>query len=192
MRFISSSSTSSTHMRHIPLMVNSLLTQLLPEIDRLFAAVLQSVDITAKWTQRSRILQNTAAAIPLINAWNSIYASHATSNPRLSTYGFQRLYSNIPSGDMHSKIMQLIGQIFANHPSHTGIRMWEQAPAVWLKPNQMPICDKDRHGVGYTGNYFIYDLATIHEFLRHLDNMYVQFGDELLQQVIGTATLSII
>ena len=34
--------------------------------------------------------------------------------------------------------------------------------------------------------FFIYDLDTIAEFLRHLlDDMYVQFGDQLLRQVMG-------
>ena len=33
-----------------------LLTQLLPEVDALFAAVFQSVGIVAKWTQHSWIL----------------------------------------------------------------------------------------------------------------------------------------
>ena len=83
--------------------------------------------------------------------------------------------------------MQLVGKIFANHPGCAGVKIWQLAPAVWLKPGQMPACDKDRHGTGYAGEYFIFDLATIHEFLSHLlDNMYVQFGDELLRQAIGT------
>ena len=55
-----------------------------------------------------------------------------------------------------------------------------------LTAAQMPARDSDRHGTGYAGKFFIYDLDTIAEFLRHLlDNMYVQFGDQLLQQVIG-------
>jgi len=116
MRFISSSNTSS--MRSVSLMISKLLTQVLPGVDSLFAAVFQSVGIDAKWTQHSWILRNTAAAIPLINAWNAIYASHSASLPRLYTYDFERLYTNIPSGDMHAKIMQLIGKVFASHPQH--------------------------------------------------------------------------
>ena len=45
MRFISSSNTSS--MRSVSLMINKLLTQLLPGVDALFAAVFQSVNIDA-------------------------------------------------------------------------------------------------------------------------------------------------
>jgi len=90
MRFISSSNTSS--MRSVSLMINKLLTQLLPELDALLAAVFQSVGIDAKWTQHSWILKNTAAVIPLINARNFVYASHSTSLPRLYTYDFERLY----------------------------------------------------------------------------------------------------
>ena len=185
MRFISSSNTSS--MRSVSLMINRLLTQLLPGLDALFADVFQSVGIDAKWTQHSWILKNTAAAIPLINAWNSIYASHSAPLPRLYTYDFERLYSNIPSGDMHAKIMQVVGKIFASHSQHAGIKVWEAAPAVWLTASQMPARDSDRHGTGYAGNFFIYDLETIAEFLRHLlDDMYVRFGDQLLRQVMGT------
>ncbi len=168
-------------------MINQLLTQLLPGMDTLFAAAFQSVGINAKWTQHSWILRNTAAAIPLINAWNAIYASHSASLCRLYTYDFERLYTNIPSGDLHAKIMQLIGKVFTSHPQHAGIKIWDEAPAVWLTATQMPTRDCDRHGTGYAGKFFIYDLDTIAEFLRHLlDNMYVQFGDQLLQQVIGT------
>ena len=184
MRFISSSNTS--FMRSVSLMINKLLTQLLPGVDALFVAVFQSVGIDAKWTQHSWILKNTAAAIPLIHAWNAIYASHSASRPRLHTYDFERLYTNIPSGDMHAKIMQLVGKVFAQH---AGIKVWDEAPAVWLTAAQMPASDSERHGTGYAGKFFIYDLDTIAEFLRHLlDNMYVQFGDHLLRQVIGLGT----
>ncbi|DBA89366.1 TPA: hypothetical protein ACH3X1_016227 [Trebouxia sp. C0004] len=185
MRFISSSNTSS--MRSVSLMINKLLTQLLPGLDALFAAVFQSVGVDAKWTQHSWVLKNTAAAIPLMNAWNSIYASHSASHPRLYTYDFERLYTNIPSGDMHTKILQLVGKIFASHLQHAGIKVWDEAPAVWLTAAQMPTQDRDRHGTGYAGRFFIYDLDTIAEFLRQLlDDMYVQFGDQLLRQVMGT------
>jgi len=65
--------------------------------------------------------------------------------------------------------------------------LWDETPAVWLTAAQMPARDSGRHGTGDAGNFFIYDLDTIAEFLRHLlDNMYVQFGDQLLRQVIGT------
>ncbi len=168
-------------------MINKLLTQLLPGVDALFASVFQAVGIDAKWTQHSWILKNTAAAIPLTNAWNAIYASHSASLPILYTYDFERLYTNIPSGDMHAKIMQLIGKVFASDSQHAGIKVWDEAPAVWLTAAQMPARDSDRHGTGYAGNFLIYDLDTVAEFLRHLlDNMYVQFGDQLLRQVIGT------
>ncbi len=185
MRFISSSNTSS--MRPVSLMINKLLTQLLAGVDALVFAVFQSVGIDAKWTQHSWILKNTAAAIPLINAWNAIYASHSASHPRLYTYDFERLYTNIPSGDVHAKIVQLVGKVFASHSQRAGIKVWDEAPAVWLKAAQMPARDSDRHETGYAGKFFIYDLDTIAEFLRHLlDNMYVQFGDQLLRQVVGT------
>ena len=65
MRFISSSNTSS--MKTVSLWINRLLTQVMPDVDQLFADVLCSVGITAKWTQRSWILRNTAAAMPLIH-----------------------------------------------------------------------------------------------------------------------------
>ena len=161
MRFISSSNTS--FMRSVSLMINKLLTQLLPGVDALFVAVFQSVGIDAKWTQHSWILKNTAAAIPLIHAWNAIYASHSASRPRLHTYDFERLYTNIPSGDMHAKIMQLVGKVFAQH---AGIKVWDKAPAVWLTAAQMPASDSEHHGTGYAGKFFIYDLDTIAEFLR--------------------------
>ena len=151
MRFISSSNTSS--MRSVSLMIDRLLTQLLPGLDALFADVSQSVGIDAKWTQHSWILKNTAAAIPMINAWNSIYASHSASLPRLYTYDFERLYTNIPSGDMHAKIMQVVSKIFASHSQHAGIKVWDAAPAVWLTASQMPARDSDRHGTGYAGNF---------------------------------------
>ena len=83
--------------------------------------------------------------------------------------------------------MQLIGKVFASDSQHAGIKVWDEAPAVWLTAAQMPDHDSDRHGTGYAGNFLIYDLDTIAEFLRHLlDNMYVQFGGQLLRQVIGT------
>ena len=50
MRFISSSNTSS--MKTVSLWINRLLTQVLPDVDRLFADVLRSVGITTQWTQR--------------------------------------------------------------------------------------------------------------------------------------------
>ena len=80
--------------------------------------------------------------------------------------------------------MQLVGKLFAQH---AGIKVWDEAPAVWLTAAQMPASDSERHGTGYAGKFFIYDLGTIAEFLRQvLDNIYVQFGDQLLRQVIGT------
>ena len=87
MRFISSSNTSS--MRSVSLMINKLLTQLLPGVDALFASVFQSVGIDAKWTQHSWILKNTAAAIPLIMHGmpsmhdiqpHTLYCTHMTLN----------------------------------------------------------------------------------------------------------------
>ena len=125
-------------------MINKLLTQLLSGVDALFAAVFQSVGIDANWTQHSWILKNSAAAILFINAWNAIYASHSASYPRLCTYDFKRLYTNIPSGGMHAKIMQLIGKVFAHHPQHAGIAVWDEAPAVWLTAAQMPARDSKR------------------------------------------------
>ncbi len=74
-----------------------------------------------------------------------------------------------------------------NLRSADGVKVSDEAPAVWLTAAQMPARYSDRHGAGYAGNFFIYDLDTIAEFLRHLlDNMYVQYGDQLLRQVIGT------
>ena len=88
---------------------------------------------------------------------------------------------------MHAKIMQLVGKVFASDSQRAGIKVWDEAPAVWLTAAQMPARDSDRYGTGYAGTFFIYDLDTIAEFLRHLlDNMYVQFGDQLLRQVIAT------
>ena len=99
---------------------------------------------------------------------------------QLYRYDFERLYTNIPSGDMHAKIMQLVGKVFASHSQHAGIKVWGEAPAVWLTAAQMPARGSDRHGTGYAGKFLIYHLDAIAEFLRHLlDNMYVQFGDQL-------------
>ena len=77
--------------------------------------------------------------------------------PRLYTFDFERLYTNIPSGDMHSKIMQLIGKVFADHPGHAGIKIWEQAPAEWLTAAQMHVTDAEQYGTGYAGRFYIYD-----------------------------------
>ena len=83
--------------------------------------------------------------------------------------------------------MQLVGKVFASHSQRAGIKVSDEAPAVWLTVAQMPARDSDRHETGYAGKFFIYDLDTIAEFLRHLlDNMYVQLGGQLLRQVIGT------
>ncbi|DBA82067.1 TPA: hypothetical protein ACH3X2_006811 [Trebouxia sp. C0005] len=80
--------------------------------------------------------------------------------------------------------MQLVGKVFAQH---AGIKVWDEAPAVWHTAAHMPARDSERHGTAYAGRFFIYDLDTIAEFLRHLlDNMYVQFGYQLLRQAIGT------
>lgn len=66
-------------------------------------------------------------------------------------------------------------------------KVWQKAPAVWLKQHQMPAADSARFGKGYAGDFFIYDINTIDEVLQHLlDNMYVQFGDQLVRQAIGT------
>ena len=185
MRFILSSNTSS--MKTVSLWLNRLLTQVLPDVDRLFADVLRSVGITAEWTQRSWILKNTTAAMPLIHAWNSIFSATSTAQPMLHTYDFKRLHTNIDTADMKAQIMRLIGKIFAAHPSHAGIKVWQKAPAVWLKPNQMPAPNAPRHGTGSAGSFFIFDLATVQTFLYFLlDNMFVAFGETLLQQIIGT------
>ena len=83
--------------------------------------------------------------------------------------------------------MRLIGKIFSAHPSHVGIKVWQKAPAVWLKPNQMPSPGAPKHGTGYAGSFFIFDVATVQSFLHFLlDNMFVAFGETLLQQIIGT------
>ena len=84
--------------------------------------------------------------------------------------------------------MQLVGKMFPSHSQHAGIKVWDEAPAVWLTATQMLTRDSDRHGTSYAGKFFIYDLDTVAEFLRHLlDNVYMQFGDQLLRQVMGTA-----
>ena len=185
MRFISSSNTSS--MKTVSLWLNRLLTQVLPDVDRLFAEVLRSVDITAEWTQRSWILKNTTAAMPLIHAWNSIFSATSPAQPMLHTYDFKRLYTNIDTADMKAQIMRRIGKIFAAHPGHAGIKVWQKVPAVCLKPNQMPAPNAPRHGTGSAGSFFIFDLTTMQVFLYFLlDNMFVAFGGTLLQQIIGT------
>ena len=185
MRFISSSNTSS--MKTVSLWLNKVLTQVLTDVDRLFADVLRSVGITAEWTQRSWILKNTTAAMPLIHAWNSIFSATSTAQPMLHTYDFKRFYTNIDTADMKAQIMRLIRKIFAAHPGHAGITVWQKAPAVWLKPNRMPAPNAPRHGTGPAGYFFIFDLASVQTFLHFLlDNMFVAFGDTLLQQIIGT------
>ena len=174
-------------MKHVSLLVNRLLTQLLPGVDARFAAVLQSVGITAKGAQRSWILKNTEAAIPLVHAWNSIYSEQSPSQPLLHAYDFKCLYTNIDTDDMKTQNMRLIGKVFAAHSGHVGIKVWQKAPAVWLKAHQIPTDDAHRRGTGHGGEYFIFDLDTIDTFISHLlDNMYVTFGDNLLRQIIGT------
>ena len=125
--------------------------------------------------------------MPLIHAWNSIFSATSTAQPMLHTYDFKRLYTKIDTADMKAQIMRLIGKIFAAHPGHAGIKVWQKAPAVWLKPNRMPAPSAPRHGTGSAGYFFIFDLATVQTFLHFLlDNMFVAFGDTLLQQMIGT------
>ena len=105
----------------------------------------------------------------------------------LHTYDFKRLYTNIDTADMKTQIMRLIGKIFAAHPGHAGIKVWQKASANWLKPNQMPAPDAPRHGTGSAGSFFVFDLTTVQTFLHFLlDNMFVAFGENLLQQIIGT------
>ena len=105
----------------------------------------------------------------------------------LHTYDFKRLYTNIDTADMKAQTMRLIGKIFAAHPSHAGIKVWQKAPAVWLKPNQMPAPNAPRHGTGSAGCFFVFDLATVQTFLHFLlENIFVTFGDTLLQQIIDT------
>ncbi len=82
------------------------------------------------------------------------------------TLDFERLFTNIPTGDMHSKIMQLIGEVFADHPGHAGLKVWEQAPAVWFTVAQMPANDAAQHGTGYAGKLSIFDLATIYQSIN--------------------------
>lgn len=88
---------------------------------------------------------------------------------------------------MRAKIMQLIRKIFALHAPCVGVKVWQKAPAVWLKQDQMPTADSARFGKGYAGDFFIFDVNSIDEFLEQLlDNIYVQFGDQLMKQAIGT------
>ena len=61
--------------------------------------------------------------------------------------------------------MQLAGQVFASHSQHAGIKVRDEAPAVWLTAAQVPSRDSDRYGTDYAGKFFIYDLYTIAEFL---------------------------
>lgn len=59
-------------MKTISLGLNKLFNALLPEVDKLFAAVMRQAGIYAEWTHRSWILKNSAEVIPLIHAWNQI------------------------------------------------------------------------------------------------------------------------
>ncbi|KAL3153630.1 hypothetical protein ABBQ32_013233 [Trebouxia sp. C0010 RCD-2024] len=125
-RYISSSSKSS--MKTVSLGLNRLFNALLPEIDKLFASVMQQAGIHAAWTHRSWILKNSAEVIPLIHAWNQIYSSRSTtffSPPIVKTYDFERLYTSIDTSDMQANIMQLVREMFGlqEHANHVGIKV---------------------------------------------------------------------
>ena len=62
---------------------------------------------------------------PLIHAWNSIFSATSATQPVLHAYEFKRLYTNIDTADMKAQIMRLIGKIFAAHPNHVGIKVWQ-------------------------------------------------------------------
>ena len=96
--------------------------------------------ITADWTSRSWVLRNTADLIPLLQIWNTQYAQHSIASPKLQTFDFERLYTNIHTADMQQQIMDLVHQIFGlpAHSGHVGIKVWETQPAIWLKANKMP------------------------------------------------------
>ena len=110
-RYISADSS----MKTISLGLNKLFNALLPEVDKLFAAVMRQAGIHAEWTHRSWVLKNSAEVIPLIHGWNQIYSSKPTtsfSSPIVETYDFERLYTSIDTSDMQTNIMQLVRGIF--------------------------------------------------------------------------------
>ena len=48
----------------------------------------------------------------------------------LHAYDFKRLYTNIDTADIKAQIMRLVSKIFAAHPAHGGIKVWQKAPVV--------------------------------------------------------------
>ena len=189
-RYISSSATSS--MQVVSVWLNRLFNALLPEIDHLFAKVMKDTGIAAFWTHRSWILKNTAEVIPLIQAWNQIYAAtsaSSTSPPYLQTFDFERLYTNIDTNDMLSSIMELVRDIFSSDTRHqfAGIKVCTTKKAQWLKQDQMPASDQSRFKRGKGGNSFVFDVDTISTWLAYLlQNMFVTFGEQVQRQTQGT------
>lgn len=186
-RFICSSATS--HMRRVSVFLTCLFNALLPEVHTLFGNELKAMGITADWASRSWVLRNTADLIPLLQIWNTQYAQHSIASPKLQTFDFERLYTNIHTADMQQQIMDLVHQIFGlpAHSGHVGIKVWETQPAIWLKANKMPAHDRDRSGSGHGGAFMLFDLATIECWLSYLlTHMYVRFGDNTWRQDQGT------
>ena len=190
-RFISSSACSS--VKTVSVWLNRLFNALLPELDSLFAVVMKQAGISQAWTHRSWILRSTADVIPLVQAWNQLYASRSSSSaaqpPSVETFDFERLYTNIDTSDMQSSIMQLVQEIFSmpQHQQHAGIKVCSDKAAQWLKQAKMPTSDFDRYGRGDSGEFFIFDMHTISTWLSFLlHNMLVTFGGVQKKQVKGT------
>ena len=110
---------------------------------------------------------NSAEVIPLVQAWNQIYASRSAHSPHhtapcVETYDFERLYTNTDTGGMQSNIMQLIQEVFdlEDHRNHAGIKVFAKKAAQWLKPSEMPASNTDRYS-NNGGGSFTFDIHTI-------------------------------
>ena len=84
---------------------------------------------------------------------------------------------------MKVMIMHLITSVsgLASHPTHANIKVREETHALWLNAGDVPALKVDRSGSGDGGEFVIFYLVMISEWLDFLlDNMFVEFGYELI------------
>ena len=104
-------------MKVISVWLSRRFNALLPELDKVFAAVMENAGVSSKWTHRSWIMRDSAQVIPLVKAWNQNYASRSARSPNptapfVENCKLECLYTNIDTGDMQSNIMQLVQEVF--------------------------------------------------------------------------------
>ena len=94
-------------------------------------------------------------------------------------------YTNIDIADVKAQIMRLIGKVFAAHPTHAGINVRQNAPAVGYGQTRCLLLVHLDMALAMGGSYIL-DLAAIQTFLSFLlDNMFVASGESMLRQIIG-------